>query len=242
MLRFSLLGVPVGVHWSFALIGLFVLDQLQGAELVGWVAGVFIAILAHEMGHALTARHYGAKPVKVTLFTLGGLTQYPADAKLTPGQRFLIAASGSAVGMTLGGSLYLARNNDLVRDLFPFAHFLVSGIIIAGLFWGALNWLPILPLDGGNMAYHALEAITPRFALRIAKGMTIVTAAAVAFFALQVWDSTFGAVFVGIIAFQGLRTPERNATTTSPPPRPDPADEESLLSIFDSPRDPDLDQ
>jgi membrane-associated protease RseP (regulator of RpoE activity) len=236
MLRFSLLGVPVGVHWSFALIGLFVLDQLEGAELVGWVMGVFLAILVHEMGHALTARHFGAHPVKITLFTLGGLTQYPADTSLSPGQRFLIAASGSAVGMTFGGALFLGRNTELIRDLFPFAHFLVSGIIIAGFFWGALNWLPILPLDGGNMAWHALEFVTPRWSLRIAKVLTIITASVVAYLAIAVWDSTFGGVFVGIIALQGLRMPERTAPA-KPRPRPAPVEEESLLSIFDKPQE-----
>ena len=236
MLRFSLLRIPVGVHWSFALIGIFVLDQLQGAELVGWVVGVFLAVLAHEMGHALTARGFGAHPVKITLFTLGGLTQYPADTKLSPGQRFLIAASGSAVGMTLGGALFVSRNSDFVNDLFPFASALVSGFIIAGLFWGALNWLPILPLDGGNMAWHALEFVTPRFSLRIAKALTVVTAVVIAYLAIEMWGSTFGAVFVGIIALQGLRIPERDALA-KPRLRPDPADEESLLSIFDQPHD-----
>lgn len=207
---------------------------------MGWVLGVFLAILFHEMGHALTARHFGAHPVKITLFTLGGVTQYPADAELSPGQRFLIAASGSAVGMTLGGSLFLARGTAFFTDLFPFAHFVVSGFIIAGLFWGALNWLPILPLDGGNMAWHALELVAPRFSLRIAKALTVVTAAAVAYFAIEVWDTTFGAVFVGIIALQGLRIPERGATP-APSRRPEPAAEESLLSIFDQPKDRDRD-
>jgi Zn-dependent protease len=236
MLRFSLLRIPVSVHWSFALIGLFVLGDLNGAEVVGWVVGVFLAVVAHEMGHALTARRFGADPVKVTLFTLGGLTQYPADTKLTPGKRFLIAAAGSAVGMTLGGALYLARNSEFIDGLFPFGRWMVWGFIMAGLLWGALNWLPILPLDGGNMAWHALEFVTPRYALRIAKALTVVTAVAVAYLAFNVWDNTFGAVFVGIIAFQGLRMPERDAPA-KPRPRPAPADEESLLSIFDKPQE-----
>ena len=236
MLRFSLLRIPVSVHWSFALIGIFVLGDLDIAEVVGWVVGVFLAVVAHEMGHALTARRFGADPVTITLFTLGGLTQYPANTKLTPGRRFLIAAAGSAVGMTLGGLLFLARDTGLVRGLFPFAHFVVWGFIMAGLFWGVLNWLPILPLDGGNMAWHALEFVTPRYALRIAKALTIVTAIAVAFLAINVWDNTFGAVFVAIIALQGLRMPERGAAA-KPRPQPAPAEEESLLSIFDKPQD-----
>lgn len=238
MLRFSLLRVPVAVHWSFALIGILVLGTYSGAEVVGWVVGIFLAVVSHEMGHALTARSFGADPVTITLFGLGGLTQYPADTRLTPGRRFLIAASGSAVGMTLGGLLWLSNDSEFVTGLFPFGRALVSGFIVAGLLWGALNWLPILPLDGGNMAWHALEAVTPKYALRIAKGLTIVTAVALAYVAVDRWDNTFGAVFVGVIALQGLRIPERGAVS-KPRPRPSLSQEESLLSIFDKPRDQD---
>lgn len=238
MLRFSLLRVPVAVHWSFALIGILVLGSYSGVEVVGWVVGIFLAVVSHEMGHALTARSFGADPVTITLFGLGGLTQYPADTKLTPGRRFLIAASGSAVGMTLGGLLWLSSTSEFVTGLFPFARAMVSGFIVAGLLWGALNWLPILPLDGGNMAWHAMEVVTPKYALRIAKGLTIITAVALAYVAINRWENTFGAVFVGVIALQGLRIPERGVVA-KPRPRPSSTGEESLLSIFDKPRDRD---
>lgn len=236
MVRFALLKIPVAVHWSFALIGILVLGVYEPAEVVGWIVGVFLAVLFHEMGHALTARAFGAHPVKITLFGLGGVTTYPADTELTPGRRFLIAASGSAVGIALGGLLFLARTTDPIAGLFPFGRALVSGFILAGLLWGALNWLPILPLDGGNMAWHALEFVTPRRALRIAKGLTIVTAVVIAYVAIVVWDNMFGAVFVALIASQGLRIPEPGA---KPKPRrqSSPAAEDDLLSIFDQPKE-----
>ncbi len=230
MLRFSVLRVPIAVHWSFAFIGILVIGQFEPPEVVGFVVGVFVAVLSHEMGHALTARRFGAKAVTITLFGLGGLTQYPADTPLTPGRRFLIAASGSAVGMTLGGIFFLTKNTDFAVSMFPFGRAVMWGIIVAGLLWGALNWLPILPLDGGNMAWHLLEIVSPRYALRIAKVLTAVTAAIVAYFAVTAWDNTFGAVFLAVIAMQGLRIPERNATVR---PRPTPTDAASLLSIFD---------
>lgn len=231
MLRFRLFGIPVGVHWTFALIGIIAIRANPIELVVAFVVGVFIAVLAHEMGHALTARAFGAKQVKITLMGLGGLTQYPADTPLTPGRRFLIAASGSAVGMTLGGAVYLSRNTSFARDLFDYGYMIGVGIAIAGLLWGALNWLPILPLDGGNMVWHALEIVTPRFALQIAKALTLATAGAVVYLAINVWNNTFGAVFVAIIALQGLQIRAPNAAPRQP--RPTPADEASLLSIFD---------
>ncbi len=231
MLRFSVFGIPVGLHWTFALIGVIAIRNNPIELVVAFVVGVFIAVLAHELGHALTARAFGARPVKITLMGLGGLTQYPVTPQLTPGRRFLIAASGSAVGMTLGGAVFLMRNTDFARDLFDYGYMIGVGIVIAGLIWGALNWLPILPLDGGNMVWHALEIIVPRHALRIAKGLTIVSAAAVVYLAINLWDNTFGAVFVAIIALQGLQIRDPNAAR--PRPQPSRVDESSLLSIFD---------
>ena len=76
MLRFSVLRIPIGVHWSFALIGILVIRNNPLELVAGFVVGVFVAVLAHELGHALTARAFGAESVKITLFGLGGLTQY----------------------------------------------------------------------------------------------------------------------------------------------------------------------
>ena len=63
----------------------------------------------------------------------------------------------------------------------------------------------------------------------------MVTAVAVDYLALNVSDKTFGAVFVGIIALQGLRMPERGAAA-KPRPQPTRVDDDSLLSIFDKPQ------
>ena len=232
MLRFSVLRIPIDVHWSFALIGILVIRNNPLELVAGFVVGVFVAVLAHELGHALTARAFGAESVKITLFGLGGLTQYPITSRLTAGQQFLIAASGSAVGMTLGGAVYLLRDTSLASDVPDVVYAVGVGVAIAGLLWGVLNWLPILPLDGGNMARYALELVTPVYALRIAKALTVVAAAIVVYLAATVWDNTFGAVFIAVIALQGLQTPEHHRSTQPQQPsvQPDPS---SVLSIFE---------
>jgi membrane-associated protease RseP (regulator of RpoE activity) len=230
MLRFSAFGIPIGVHWSFALIGVLVIGSNPIQLVVAFVVGVFIAVLAHELGHALTARAFGARSIKITLFGLGGLTQYPVQTPLRAGQQFLIAASGSVVGMIVGGAVFMMRHASFVHDLPDFVYAVGVGIAVAGLMWGALNWLPILPLDGGNMARYALAMVTPRYALRIAKVLTVVAAAVVVYLAINLWDNTFGAVFVGIIAMQGLQMPDHTSTKPQRKPAPDPG---SLLSIFE---------
>jgi len=206
---------------------------------VAFVIGVFVAVLLHELGHALTARAFGAESIKITLFGLGGLTQYPAGDQLRPGQQFVISAAGSAVGMMVGGAVYVTRYSHLARSVPDFVYAIGIGVVLAGLMWGALNWLPILPLDGGNMARFALAAITPKYALRIAKALTVVTAAAVIYLAITRWDNGIGAIFVAFIALQGLQMsdghsrsrPRRSPGTTPPGPRPTYG--ETLLSVFD---------
>src|SRR5262245_8750995 len=72
-LRFAVVGIPVRVHplfWVMALIlGSVSADLVQ---LLVWVVVVFVSILIHEMGHALTMRYYG-QPAEVILYIGGGL-------------------------------------------------------------------------------------------------------------------------------------------------------------------------
>ncbi len=205
MITFSLLGIPVRVHFSFALIAVLALGQLEGAEIVAWTAAAFLAVLAHEAGHAFTARHYGAKSVAITLFALGGVTTFPTTTELSPGKRFVISAAGSAVGVSLGGALLLARSAGWFDSTSDFAWVTIGSFIYVALVWGILNWLPILPLDGGHMVVSLLEMVTPRRALGIAKVVSVVTGMAAAVAAVVVLDSPFLAFFVGFIVVTGLQ-------------------------------------
>ena len=81
-------GISIGVHWSVLLIMMLLVQSLAlvvlpAAEpdhpawmylLVALVATVlFLAsLLAHELAHALVARHYQMRVERVTLWLLGG--------------------------------------------------------------------------------------------------------------------------------------------------------------------------
>ena len=72
-----LAGVPIGVHWSVLVISLLLAQGLALTVLpksaggyggaaywgvaVGVVAWFLVALLAHELAHALAARHYGVR-------------------------------------------------------------------------------------------------------------------------------------------------------------------------------------
>ena len=62
--RFRVLGFPVHVHWSFVLF-VGILGWRPGVswqELGIWLVLAFVAVLVHELGHAVAARRTGAAP------------------------------------------------------------------------------------------------------------------------------------------------------------------------------------
>ncbi len=85
-LNFSLLGIPVRIHPMFWLVAVLLGPKRQDpATLLTWVVAVFIAILVHEMGHAVVARTYRYRPW-IVLYTAGGLTCYdPGHDSRSPG-------------------------------------------------------------------------------------------------------------------------------------------------------------
>jgi len=206
VLRFSLGDIPVRVHFSFLLIAVMA-PSSRALDIVAWVVVVFLAVLCHEAGHALMARYYGARPVTITLFALGGVTVYPAVATLTPGRRFVISAMGSVVGIVSGGLIGLLWLAGVFDDATRVVRVAALSYMWAGLGWGVLNWIPIRPLDGGAMLTSALEIVVPRHAVRIAMGVSLVFGVCAAAL-LWRWGQTFGALFVLLITAMGLTSGE----------------------------------
>src|ERR1041384_2870721 len=77
-----ILGVPVRLHWSLALmVGL----QLVRALVYGrfpqalWVVPIELLIIAsiwfHEMAHSLVGRSYGMRTLELTLHAFGGFVR-----------------------------------------------------------------------------------------------------------------------------------------------------------------------
>ena len=214
VLRFDLSDIPVKVHFSFLVIAILS-PSSRAVDVIAWTLVAFLAVLLHEVGHAVTARHYGATPVTITLFALGGVTVYPAKDDLTPGRRFLIAAAGSTVGIVTGGVVGLAWLAGVFDGASQVVRTAALGYIWAGLGWGVLNWIPIRPLDGGAMLTSALEIVTPHRAVDIARAISLAVGITASIL-LYRWGMTFGAVFVLVITAMGLAD-ERGAA----PPRPE---------------------
>jgi Zn-dependent protease len=189
-LPFTILGIPLLLDWSFLLI-LPLLAFLIGtnapsyaqmfgiessAELaepvtrytIGLIAalGLFICVVLHELGHAVTARLYGVHVQSITLWFLGGMAHLTEMPRRRGGEA-VVAIVGPVVSFALGGLLFLLWR--LVPDTAPGVSFVVAYLATLNIFLGAFNLLPALPLDGGRVLRSLLALGMPHLrATRIA--------------------------------------------------------------------------
>lgn len=235
MLTFRLFGIPVTINPSFLLVAaLLGLSTGSVALLASWVGIVFVSILVHELGHAMTARSFGAE-VEIELNGIGGLTSWAApEGELGPGRRALVAAAGSAVGVLFGGVVWLF--DQFSGPYTEVAGYVVSNLILVNVFWGLLNWLPIRPLDGGHLLTSLLQKVTPSRADRIANVVFFMTA--VAALAAALWAQR---IFIALLAgwlLMGELTRGRPRRPSAPIPQMsfDPPEPESEEPEGDNPR------
>ena len=148
MIRFSVFGIPVQVHaffWiSLAVIGGALDAREPDAVLkIGLflIAG-FISVLIHELGHALTARKFGAR-TEIVLEAFGGYAAY-SGVRLSRTQSFLVTAAGPAIQIVLG--LLVRSIIPQLPEISDFMMYFLKTLVWISLVWAILNLLPVLPL------------------------------------------------------------------------------------------------
>ncbi|WP_117212389.1 site-2 protease family protein [Allorhizocola rhizosphaerae] len=166
-------GVDVGVNWSVLVVfGLIAWLLAAGRFPSGYpgqpawayvVAGlaaavVFLAgLLAHEVSHAVVARHHGIQVEGITLWMFGGVARLKGEPR-SPGADLRIAGVGPLVSIALGlvfgavaAVMAVAGQTGLVFGTFVW----LAGI---NIFLALFNALPAAPLDGGRILRAALWA------------------------------------------------------------------------------------
>lgn len=223
MIRFRLGTIPVSIKptfWIVALVlGLPVPDR-HNAEmasyLTGWVGVVLFSVLAHELGHALMAKRFGAE-VAITLHVMGGYTTWTTPKPISPWRRVLVAAAGSGVGFVLAGLVFGAvRGLDISIESRLIAS-LASAFVFVNLVWGVFNWLPIRPLDGGHMLSGFLQAVLGRRSVIVLDVIFPIATIAVGLFAYR-RGLIFAAFFCGFLLLDEIRNWQDRRP--APPPSP----------------------
>ncbi len=161
------LGVTVRVHGLvLVLLGVLLFaGGLRGQPVVLPLVSLVVALLAHELGHAVVARRLGVQVIDVVLWPLGGMArmaEVPEDA----GIEARIAIAGPLVNLALA-SLALAGLGALgVDDLEALGQLAawqspasaLQAFLVMNLLLGAGNLLPAFPMDGGRLLRAGLVA------------------------------------------------------------------------------------
>ena len=176
MARFRVLGIPVQVDPWF-LLGLFFVYSWSGGDQIGLFAALSLGVLTliHELGHALTARHYGCT-VSISLNLFVGWASYASDRPLTRRQQILISLMGpfTQLAVALGALAFvhgMIQRSDSAVGWWQ----LGVGLSWAGVVIAFLNLLPLWPLDGGHVLHSLIGTVVPaRAALRAVLVWTLV--------------------------------------------------------------------
>ena len=160
-----LFDIRVGVHVSWLAVYAFMtialaraLGMLPQPEAYAFGAAcalaLFASVVAHELAHALVAKHFGVRTNAITLFLFGGvatLEEEPASPKADA----LVALAGPAMSAALAlvafGLLFALDRmlpDSALRDA---VGLLGTYVVLANGVLAAFNVVPAYPMDGGRV-------------------------------------------------------------------------------------------
>ncbi|HET8713348.1 MAG TPA: site-2 protease family protein [Gemmatimonadales bacterium] len=185
-------GIDLRVHATFlfllvwaALAGYQVTHTASGAARgVVFILALFLSVVLHELGHALTARRFGVPTRDITLLPIGGVARL-AHIPREPRQELRVALAGPAVTLAIIVVLYavqavlgfppLGSTQDAVAG---------RGTLLSQLMWAnvtllVFNLLPAFPMDGGRVLRASLALRMPygratALAARVGQGFALV--------------------------------------------------------------------
>jgi stage IV sporulation protein FB len=212
-----LFGLSVRVHLSvlFLMAVLLILPTARTEALLGASIGLFLALVVHELAHALTARRFGLQPSQVVLLPLGGTTRLATEPR-SPRQELLVAMAGPLANLVVGGVGFAilwaadapgATWGPLPEDVTGWSAALPVFLWV-NLTLGGTNLLPAFPLDGGRILRAALTGWLGRVgATRAAARLGQLTALALVVLGLLEGQPLAG--LAGLLIFFGAYAEQR---------------------------------
>ncbi|MGB8983463.1 MAG: site-2 protease family protein [Anaerolineales bacterium] len=155
-------GIDVFVHATFLLLigwigyshWLEYESWAKVAEGVLFILALFLCVVLHEYGHALTARRYGVKTRDITLYPIGGVARLERMPE-KPIEELWVALMGPAVNVVIAALLfaYLFATNGLVplTDLTVASGSFLGRLMTVNISLVLFNLIPAFPMDGGRV-------------------------------------------------------------------------------------------
>lgn len=227
-LRFHIGRIPVRVHPGFWVIGAFMGWSEGWAQALGtnplavvfvWLLCIFVSILVHELGHALAAQRCGWPP-QIVLYHFGGLAMYRPTWGQTRWKSIWISLAGPGAGFVLfgivlvieyallhgfPGSAPLVQTLNLNRYTLGFLAYALVQLKFINLWWGLVNLLPVLPLDGGRVAEQVWAMISPRSSEDGPIKLGLVVAGVVSAYCFWI-GARYPAILFAVLAFMNFQS------------------------------------
>ncbi|MEX0289885.1 MAG: site-2 protease family protein [Flavobacteriaceae bacterium] len=164
----SVSGIKIEVHWTFTLLLIWVaiLEVQQGANLErillneALILVLFLCVVLHELGHALTAKRFNVNTKKILLLPIGGVATLEKIPE-KPRQEFLVALAGPAVNVVIALLLafvvpiksYMNMDAESLETFLynPSAQNFLFYLLIANVMLVVFNLIPAFPMDGGRV-------------------------------------------------------------------------------------------
>jgi Zn-dependent protease/predicted transcriptional regulator len=155
-------GIAVYVHFTFILLISWVafIHWRQGQSVAAALSGVifiltvFLCVVLHEFGHALTARRYGIQTRDIILLPIGGVARLER-LPTNPMQELWVALAGPAVNVVIAVCLFawlkLTASLEPLQTLTFTTGPFFERIMAVNLFLIAFNMIPAFPMDGGRV-------------------------------------------------------------------------------------------
>lgn len=164
----SISGIKIKVHWTFFFLIIWIaFDELKRGGTtesvlfnIAFILAVFLCVVLHELGHALTAKRFGVRTRKITLLPIGGMAILDKIPE-SPKQELLITIAGPLVNVIIAILLYFIIPVQEFTDLnfgeafnvlskFTLQNFLFY-LYIANVGLAVFNIIPAFPMDGGRI-------------------------------------------------------------------------------------------
>jgi len=217
----SVSGIGIFLHWTFLLLiaAIFAYFYVQGQSLgaaisgVGLILAVFLCVILHELGHALTAKRFGVPTRSITLYPIGGLARLeriPSE----PMKEFWIAIGGPVVNvviaLVLAGLLLVTGGTFSPGALQAPGQHLIASVMWINAVLEGFNLLPAFPMDGGRVL-RSLLALRQDYAQATQTAANVGQAMAILFGLIGIMWFNPILLFIALFVYVGAQQESRQA-------------------------------